>query len=86
MAAREVSDQYYRPLQDLRISIMDKCNFRCSYCMPAEIFGEDYAFLPEEELLSFDEIVRLTTEFTKLGVKKLRLTGGEPLLRKNVPA
>ncbi len=86
MAAREVSDQYYRPLQDLRISIMDKCNFRCSYCMPAEIFGEDYAFLPEEELLSFDEIVRLTMEFTKLGVKKLRLTGGEPLLRKNVPA
>ncbi|KHF39332.1 molybdenum cofactor biosynthesis protein A [Halalkalibacter okhensis] len=80
-----VRDKYLRPLQDLRISIMDKCNFRCSYCMPQEVFGEDYVFMREEELLSFDEIERLVRQFTTLGVKKLRLTGGEPLLRKNVP-
>ncbi|MBP3953533.1 GTP 3',8-cyclase MoaA [Bacillus suaedae] len=84
MKISPVNDQYERPLQDLRISIIDKCNFRCSYCMPAEIFGEDYAFLPEAELLSFDEIERMVIQFTKLGVKKLRLTGGEPLLRKDV--
>ncbi|WP_252311348.1 GTP 3',8-cyclase MoaA [Sinobaca sp. H24] len=78
-------DQYKRPLQDLRISIMDRCNFRCSYCMPKEIFGDDYVFMPEEELLSFSEITMLAEEFAALGVKKLRLTGGEPLLRKNVP-
>ncbi len=84
MEIKPVSDKYMRPLQDLRISIMDKCNFRCSYCMPAEVFGEDYVFMREEELLSFDEIERLVIQFTKLGVKKLRLTGGEPLLRKDV--
>ncbi|TWI59151.1 cyclic pyranopterin phosphate synthase [Halalkalibacter nanhaiisediminis] len=84
MEIRPVSDKFSRPLQDLRISIMDKCNFRCSYCMPAEIFGEDYVFMREEELLSFDEIERLVSQFTKLGVKKIRITGGEPLLRKNV--
>ncbi|MCL7749535.1 GTP 3',8-cyclase MoaA [Halalkalibacter sp. MEB205] len=82
---KHVSDKYLRPLQDLRISIMDKCNFRCSYCMPQEVFGEDYVFMREEELLSFDEIERLVRQFTKLGVKKIRLTGGEPLLRKDVP-
>ncbi|WP_035666036.1 GTP 3',8-cyclase MoaA [Halalkalibacter akibai] len=81
----EIRDKYLRPLQDLRISIMDKCNFRCSYCMPADVFGEDYVFMREEELLSFDEIERVVKQFTSLGVKKLRLTGGEPLLRKNVP-
>ncbi|WP_431308904.1 GTP 3',8-cyclase MoaA [Halalkalibacter flavus] len=85
MEIKHVSDKYLRPLQDLRISIMDKCNFRCSYCMPQEVFGEDYVFMREEELLSFDEIERLVLQFTKLGVKKIRLTGGEPLLRKNVP-
>ncbi|WP_275980393.1 GTP 3',8-cyclase MoaA [Halalkalibacter alkaliphilus] len=85
MEIKHVSDKYLRPLQDLRISIMDKCNFRCSYCMPQEVFGEDYVFMREEELLSFDEIERLVRQFTKLGVKKIRLTGGEPLLRKDVP-
>ncbi|MFB5661459.1 GTP 3',8-cyclase MoaA [Alteribacillus sp. HJP-4] len=85
MKQSAVQDVYQRPLQDLRISIMDKCNFRCSYCMPAEIFGDDYAFLPEHELLTFDEIERTARQFVKLGVKKIRLTGGEPLLRKNVP-
>ncbi|MFC0470535.1 GTP 3',8-cyclase MoaA [Halalkalibacter kiskunsagensis] len=85
MEIDSVNDKYLRPLQDLRISIMDKCNFRCSYCMPAEVFGEDYVFMREEELLSFDEIERLVRQFTTLGVKKIRLTGGEPLLRKNVP-
>ncbi|WP_272913725.1 GTP 3',8-cyclase MoaA [Halalkalibacter okhensis] len=85
MEINHVRDKYLRPLQDLRISIMDKCNFRCSYCMPQEVFGEDYVFMREEELLSFDEIERLVRQFTTLGVKKLRLTGGEPLLRKNVP-
>ncbi|WP_062051831.1 GTP 3',8-cyclase MoaA [Bacillus sp. JCM 19034] len=84
MTFTPVLDQYERPLQDLRISIIDKCNFRCSYCMPAEVFGEDYAFLPEEKLLSFLEIERIVRLFTKLGVKKLRLTGGEPLMRKDV--
>ncbi|MFC0562266.1 GTP 3',8-cyclase MoaA [Halalkalibacter alkalisediminis] len=82
---KDLSDKYLRPLQDLRISIMDKCNFRCSYCMPADVFGEDYVFMREEELLSFDEIERLAKHFTSLGVKKIRLTGGEPLLRKDVP-
>ncbi|WP_018924297.1 GTP 3',8-cyclase MoaA [Salsuginibacillus kocurii] len=85
MPKQNVVDQFSRPLQDLRISIMDRCNFRCSYCMPAEIFGDDYAFMHEEELLSFDEIVTLAEQFAKLGVKKIRITGGEPLLRKNVP-
>ncbi|WP_227939651.1 GTP 3',8-cyclase MoaA [Alkalihalobacillus deserti] len=85
MEMKDISDKYLRPLQDLRISIMDKCNFRCSYCMPSEVFGEDYVFMREEELLSFDEIERLAKQFTCLGVKKIRLTGGEPLLRKNVP-
>ncbi|GAE29981.1 GTP 3',8-cyclase MoaA [Alkalihalobacillus hemicellulosilyticus] len=83
MTFEHVYDQYERPLQDLRISIIDKCNFRCSYCMPAEIFGDDYAFLPEDKLLSFSEIERVVRLFTKLGVKKLRLTGGEPLMRKD---
>ncbi|WP_343069463.1 GTP 3',8-cyclase MoaA [Geomicrobium halophilum] len=82
---QEVNDQLSRPLQDLRISIMDRCNFRCSYCMPAEIFGPDHVFMSEEELLSFDEIIRSAEQFAALGVKKIRLTGGEPLLRKDVP-
>src|SRR5271155_4859402 len=74
-------DQRGRPLHDLRISVMDRCNFRCPYCMPKEQFHESYRFLKSHERLSFDEIVRLARLFASLGVRKLRLTGGEPLLR-----
>ncbi len=70
-----------RPLKDLRISVTDRCNFRCTYCMPAEIFGESYQFLPKNEILSFEEIARLARIFVEFGVNKLRITGGEPLLR-----
>ncbi|HYB97895.1 MAG TPA: GTP 3',8-cyclase MoaA [Candidatus Limnocylindrales bacterium] len=70
-----------RPLRDLRISVTDRCNFRCPYCMPAEVYGERYRFLPREELLSFEEIVRLTRLFVESGAVKIRLTGGEPLVR-----
>ncbi|MCT2536801.1 GTP 3',8-cyclase MoaA [Aquibacillus koreensis] len=80
-----VLDKWKRPLQDLRISVIDRCNFRCTYCMPKEIFGKDFAFLPPEQLLTFDEIERLVKIFAELGVKKIRLTGGEPLLRKDLP-
>ncbi|MEI4613222.1 GTP 3',8-cyclase MoaA [Bacillus cereus] len=73
-----------RPLQDLRISVIDRCNFRCTYCMPAEIFGPDYAFLKDEFLLTFDEIERLAKLFVNIGVRKIRITGGEPLLRKDL--
>lgn len=79
-----MKDRFNRPLQDLRISVTDKCNFRCQYCMPAEIFGPDFKFLPKNEILSFEEIERLAKAFSKLGVTKLRITGGEPLLRKDV--
>jgi GTP 3',8-cyclase len=79
-----VADQLGRPLRDLRISVIDQCNFRCTYCMPKEVFGRDYEFLPKESLLSFDEIERLARSFVRLGVDKLRITGGEPLLRKNI--
>jgi cyclic pyranopterin phosphate synthase len=77
-------DRLGRPLQDLRISVMDRCNFRCPYCMPKEQFHEHYRFLKSQERLSFDEIVRLARLFASLGVRKLRLTGGEPLLRANL--
>jgi cyclic pyranopterin phosphate synthase len=77
-------DKLARPLHDLRISVMDRCNFRCPYCMPKEQFHENYQFLKSNERLSFDEIVRLSRLFAGLGVKKLRLTGGEPLLRNNL--
>ncbi|MCA9921914.1 MAG: GTP 3',8-cyclase MoaA [Anaerolineales bacterium] len=77
-------DKLNRPLRDLRISIVDKCNFRCPHCMPAEIFGADYNFLSKAELLSADEIVRLARLFVDLGVTKLRITGGEPLVRPDV--
>lgn len=73
-----------RPLQDLRISLTDRCNFRCVYCMPREIFDKDHAFLPRSSLLSFEEILRLTKVFVAHGVTKIRLTGGEPLLRKHI--
>ncbi|WP_226579975.1 GTP 3',8-cyclase MoaA [Halobacillus litoralis] len=79
-----IIDRLGRPIKDLRISVIDKCNFRCTYCMPAEIFGPDYSFLPKEELLSFDEIIRLVRIFARFGVEKIRLTGGEPLLRKDL--
>ena len=73
-----------RPLHDLRISITDRCNFRCSYCMPKEVFDKDYVYLPQSSLLSFEEITRLAKIFVANGVQKIRLTGGEPLLRKNI--
>ncbi|HEX8988576.1 MAG TPA: GTP 3',8-cyclase MoaA [Rhodocyclaceae bacterium] len=72
-----------RRLRDLRISITDRCNFRCTYCMPKEVFGDDYPFLPRGELLSFEEIARIAAIFAGLGVQKIRLTGGEPLLRRD---
>ncbi len=81
----KMKDSLERPLQDLRISVIDRCNFRCTYCMPAEVFGPDYAFLQEECLLTFDEIERLAKLFISMGVKKIRITGGEPLLRKDLP-
>ncbi|WP_307396795.1 GTP 3',8-cyclase MoaA [Bacillus horti] len=84
-AGASVVDQLGRPLRDLRISVTDQCNFRCRYCMPEEIFGADYPFLQEDKLLSFDEIERLARLFVSIGVKKLRITGGEPLLRRNLP-
>ncbi len=79
-----VRDKFGRPIRDLRISVTDRCNFRCPYCMPAEIYGERYHFLPKPELLTFEEIERLARIFVEVGVKKLRLTGGEPLLRNEV--
>ncbi len=82
--ARSGEDALGRRLRDLRISVTDRCNFRCIYCMPRDVFGPDYAFLPKSELLSFEEIARLTRVFRGHGVEKVRLTGGEPLLRKNL--
>ena len=79
-----LGDTLGRPLRDLRISVTDRCNFRCSYCMPKEIFDKDYAYLPHSALLSFEEITRVARVFVAHGVQKIRLTGGEPLLRKNV--
>src|SRR5580700_4569650 len=78
-------DSFARPMRDLRISVMDRCNFRCPYCMPRETYNDKYRFLGSHERLSFDEIVRLARLFVQLGVRKLRLTGGEPLLRANLP-
>jgi len=77
-------DQRARPLRDLRLSVTDRCNFRCGYCMPKELFGGDFAFLPRAELLSFEEILRLARLFADQGVTKVRLTGGEPLLRRDL--
>ena len=77
-------DTRARPLRDLRISVTDRCNFRCTYCMPREVFDADYRFLPHEAILSFEEIARLARIFVGLGVEKIRLTGGEPLLRRNL--
>ena len=77
-------DRFARPLHDLRISVTDRCNFRCTYCMPKELFGANYKFMPRSELLSFEEIVRLAEIFVAHGVRKIRLTGGEPLLRQRL--
>jgi len=77
-------DTLSRPLHDLRISVTDRCNFRCTYCMPRSVFGRDYEFLPHDQLLSFEEITRLAKNFTDLGVRKIRLTGGEPLMRREL--
>jgi GTP 3',8-cyclase len=79
-----VTDKFGRPLRDLRISVADRCNFRCIYCMPKEIFGSDYQFLDRKELLTFEEIDRLARIFVGHGVEKIRLTGGEPLVRRNL--
>lgn len=79
-----IRDRLSRPLRDLRISVTDRCNFRCSYCMPKEIFNNDYTYLPHSALLNFEEITQLAKSFIDLGVEKIRLTGGEPLLRKNL--
>ena len=77
-------DTLGRPVRDLRISVTDRCNFRCSYCMPKSVFGQDYRFMDRKELLSFEEIERVARAFVRLGVEKIRLTGGEPLLRREV--
>jgi len=77
-------DTLRRPLRDLRVSITDRCNFRCVYCMPKEVYGRDYTFLPRRDLLTFEEIARLARVFSGLGVEKIRLTGGEPLIRRDV--
>ena len=79
-----ITDKFNRPLRDLRISVTDRCNFRCTYCMPAEIFHERFQFLPKNQLLTFEEITRISNIMVKLGVVKLRLTGGEPLLRQDI--
>ncbi|MEO2077523.1 MAG: GTP 3',8-cyclase MoaA [Bacillus sp. (in: firmicutes)] len=80
-----IKDKLNRPLRDLRISVIDRCNFRCQYCMPADQFGPDFEFLPKSALLTYEEIERLAKIFVSLGVEKIRLTGGEPLLRKDIP-
>lgn len=80
-----VLDRLGRPIRDLRISVTDRCNFRCPYCMPAEVFGARYEFLPKPQILTFEEVERLTRVFVELGVRKVRLTGGEPLVRAEIP-
>ena len=79
-----ITDTLNRPLRDLRISVTDRCNFRCVYCMPKEIFGPDYPYLPHDQVLTFEEITRLARIFNEHGVKKIRLTGGEPMVRKDL--
>ncbi len=81
-----VLDTLGRPMRDLRISVTDRCNFRCTYCMPREVFGPDHAFLPRAEILDFEEIERVVRAAVALGVRKVRLTGGEPLVRRNLEA
>src|SRR5215216_3411608 len=83
-AGGELRDTRARAMRDLRISVTDRCNFRCTYCMPREVFDAKYRFLPHEAILSFEEIARVARVFVGLGVEKIRLTGGEPLVRKHV--
>ena len=85
MSSAPQLDATGRPLRDLRISVTDRCNFRCTYCMPGDTYGEEYRFLPRSEILSFEEIERLTRLFVSLGATKLRVTGGEPLIRHQLP-
>src|ERR687891_392900 len=82
--ASGIADRFGRPLRDLRVSVTDRCNFRCVYCMPKEVYGRDFQFLERAALLSFEEIARLARVFAALGVEKIRLTGGEPLLRRDL--
>ncbi|MDH3500256.1 MAG: radical SAM protein, partial [Acidimicrobiia bacterium] len=82
--AATVRDTFGRHVRDLRISVTDRCNFRCGYCMPAEIFNREYEFLKREQLLTFEEITRISRAFHRLGVEKIRLTGGEPLMRRGI--
>ncbi|MCL6645590.1 MAG: GTP 3',8-cyclase MoaA [Dehalococcoidia bacterium] len=84
ISGAQLRDRLGRPLRDLRISVTDRCNFRCVYCMPNEVFGKDYAFLERAQILTFEEIVRLARLFVEFGVTKIRLTGGEPLVRRNI--
>ena len=79
-----IVDTLGRPLRDLRVSVTDRCNFRCAYCMPRDVYDRDHVFLPRDEILTFEEIERLVGLFAGLGVEKIRLTGGEPLLRHGV--
>ena len=79
-----VTDTMGRPLRDLRISVTDRCNFRCVYCMPKEVFGRGYRFMDRKELLTFEELERLARAFVAHGVEKIRITGGEPLLRRDL--
>jgi cyclic pyranopterin phosphate synthase len=79
-----LTDVYQRPMRDLRISVTDRCNFRCTYCMPKEVFGKDHEFLPRDDLLTFDEVTLIARTFVERGVEKIRITGGEPLLRKGI--
>src|SRR5258706_5045627 len=83
-AGAALADRLGRPLHDLRISVTDRCNFRCTYCMPKEIFGADYAFLPRSEVLTFEEIERVARVFVGLGVEKLRVAGGRPPVRRDL--
>ena len=80
----ELLDTFGRPLRDLRISVTDRCNFRCVYCMPKEVYGRDHAFLERRELLTFEEIARVAQVFVDRGVQKIRITGGEPLVRRDL--
>ncbi|MGE9775562.1 radical SAM protein, partial [Acinetobacter baumannii] len=77
----QIKDKLGRPIRDLRLSVTDRCNFRCVYCMPKEVFGDDFVFLPKNELLTFDEMARIANVYAELGVKKIRITGREPLMR-----
>src|SRR6476646_12193885 len=86
IAAMDPLDRLGRPIRDLRISVTDRCNFRCTYCMPKEIFGRDYEFLPRDEVLTFEEITRVARAAVGLGVEKLRITRGEPLVRRDLPS